>query len=29
LRKDDNIELTVNTIKYQDKVIGELIKLIR
>lgn len=29
LRKDDNIQLTVNPIKYQDKVIGQLIKLIR
>ena len=29
LRRDDNIKLTVNPIKYQDKVIGELIKLIR
>lgn len=29
LRRDDNIQLTVNTIKYQDKVIGQLIKLIR
>lgn len=29
LRKDDNIQLTVNSIKYQDKVIGQLIKLIR
>lgn len=29
LRRDDNIQLTVNSIKYQDKVIGQLIKLIR
>lgn len=29
LRRDDNIQLTVNSIKYQDKVIGELVKLIR
>jgi hypothetical protein len=29
LRNDDNIQLTVNSIKYQDKVIGQLIKLIR
>lgn len=29
LRRDDNIQLTVNTVKYQDKVIGQLIKLIR
>ena len=29
LRKDDGIQLTVNPIKYQDKVIGQLIKLIR
>lgn len=29
LRKDDDIQLTVNSIKYQDKVIGQLIKLIR
>jgi hypothetical protein len=29
LRRDDNIQLTVNSIKYQDKVISELIKLIR
>lgn len=29
LRQDDNIQLTVNSIKYRDKVIGELVKLIR
>ena len=29
LRKDNDIQLTVNPIKYQDKVIGQLIKLIR
>jgi hypothetical protein len=29
LRRDDNIQLTVNSIKYKDKVIGELVKLIR
>jgi hypothetical protein len=29
LRRDDNIQLTVNNIKYSDKVIGQLIKLIR
>ena len=29
LRKDDGIQLTVNPIKYQDKVIGQLVKLIR
>lgn len=29
LRRDDNVQLTVNSIKYQDKVIGQLIKLIR
>jgi hypothetical protein len=29
LRSDANIQLTVNNIKYSDKVIGELVKLIR
>lgn len=29
LRRDDGIQLTVNNIKYSDKVIGQLIKLIR
>ena len=29
LRNDANIQLTVNDIKYSDKVIGELVKLIR
>jgi hypothetical protein len=29
LRSDKDIQLTVNTIKYADKVIGELVKLIR
>ena len=29
LRQDDSIQLTVNSIKYRDKVIGELVKLIR
>lgn len=29
LRKDDNIQLTVNSIKYQDKLIQSLVKLIR
>lgn len=29
LRRDDDIQLTVNSIKYSDKVIGQLIKLIR
>ena len=29
LRKDSDIQLTVNDIKYSDKVIGELVKLIR
>jgi hypothetical protein len=29
LRQDDGIQLTVNSIKYRDKVIGELVKLIR
>jgi hypothetical protein len=29
LRQDDDIQLTVNSIKYRDKVIGELVKLIR
>jgi hypothetical protein len=29
LRSDKDIQITVNDIKYQDKVIGQLIKLIR